>query len=166
MALEATLQMAEIKGIQKSSIHSFSCQDIHLEAALIVPEAHSGVEVLFNLRRSRLNHTTYYGSLYEFTVTSVTKSSNEDVFSDHAHGLVGLELRADGNKTVSSEIVEVQLIRYPSPSRRSRYLQESKPWKAYVCLPMVQYLYARWPPLRSHIPRNVPCENLRGGNSG
>ena len=97
MAIEATVQIAELKGVQKPSILNFEGQDVRFEAALIIPEGNSGVEVLIGLRRPRLGNSTSHYSLHEFTVTSVIQSGEGDVSTEHAHGIVGLRLQASGN---------------------------------------------------------------------
>ena len=100
MAIEVVIQTIEVKGNDASGITKFNFQDIYLETALLVPES-SSVEVLFSLRPAKLNPKIYHESLYDFTVTSVGKLDDSDVFTEHCHGQVGFEFRTT-SKLVST----------------------------------------------------------------
>jgi hypothetical protein len=96
MAFEATLQMAEYKGIPRDSITNIECQNVHITTALVVPDNGQGVETLLSLRRRRLNNHTYHESMFEFTITSVTSTKDDDTFIEHAHGLVSYDSQTHG----------------------------------------------------------------------
>ncbi|KAM3080176.1 hypothetical protein ACMFMF_003585 [Clarireedia jacksonii] len=105
MALEATLQMAELTGIPRSKITTLECQKVYITAALIIPDDSRGVEILFSLRRSRIDSHKFHQSLYEFTITSVTATKDGDIFTEHSHGLTGFYLQPkafQANAVVSS----------------------------------------------------------------
>ena len=95
MAIEAVTQMSELKGVDASQITKFNLQDVSLDAVLLVPESGS-VEVLFGLRPAKLNPKIYRESLYDFTVTSVVMINDSDVFTEHCHGRVGVEVKVIG----------------------------------------------------------------------
>lgn len=95
MAIEAIAQISELKNIDMVRITSFDLQDVHLDAALLVPES-GGVEVLFSLRPAKRNSKTYYETLYDITVTSVINTKGSDTFTEHCHGQVGLEVETTG----------------------------------------------------------------------
>ena len=94
-AIEAIAQISELKNIDMFRITSFDLQDVHLDAALLVPES-GGVEVLFNLRPAKRNSKTYYETLYDFTVTSVINTKGSDTFTEQCHGQVGLKFKTTG----------------------------------------------------------------------
>lgn len=90
MALEAATQMAEIGNVDLSKLTRYELHNLHLEAALVLPEI-GGPEVIFSLRPTRLNHKKYHPFTYDFTITSVVNSGeNRDVFTEHAHGQIAL----------------------------------------------------------------------------
>ena len=86
MAVEAAMQMTELYGTPRSNVKTCICEDVKITSALTIPEDTEGVEVLFNLRRSRLNSHAYHSNRYEFTISSVTNVNNTDIFTEHGHG--------------------------------------------------------------------------------
>ena len=91
MAIEAVTQASELKGIDVSQLSEFYLRDVHLDAALLVPE-NGAVEVLFSLRPARLNSNTYHENLYDFTITSVVTVTGSDTFTEHSRGQVGVRI--------------------------------------------------------------------------
>lgn len=96
MIIEAMTQTIEINGIDISKITNFEMEQIQLKAALIVPTDSHGIEVLVSLRPTDLDDANHYDSLYDFSITSVTSSSNYDSFTEHAHGKIGFVLGSSG----------------------------------------------------------------------
>ena len=95
MAIEAVAQTSELRDIHVSQISKFHLQDVYIDAALLVPES-GGIEVLFSLRPAKLNPKVYHESRYDFTVTSVMKTNESDVFTEHCHGQIGFEVSGSG----------------------------------------------------------------------
>ena len=95
MVVEAATQMVELKQQAASTIRRYDVRNVQLGAALIIPQS-KGVEVLFSLRPTRLNPKAYYNSLYDFTITSVVRAGENDVFTEHASGQISLLFEALG----------------------------------------------------------------------
>lgn len=94
MAIESATQMAELTGLHASQIRRIVLADVHIPSALIVPDEDRGIEVLFNLHPTNL-HSSRDRFLYEFSITSVSRPSDQDIFTQHGRGTVGLDIGDD-----------------------------------------------------------------------
>ena len=105
MAIEAITQAWEVDGKPMHEIEGFVLHDIHFETALVIPEGDRGVEVMFNLQPLTLDKTSGHKASHRWLVTSVVRSGDDDVFVDHAHGLVGIAPTAGGDICTDSFIL-------------------------------------------------------------
>lgn len=90
MAIEAITQAWEIDRKPTHDIEAFVLHDVHLKTALVVPDNDRGIEVLFNLQPLALERTRSHKTSHRWLVTSVVRSGDDDIFVEHAYGLVGI----------------------------------------------------------------------------
>jgi acyl transferase domain-containing protein len=86
MAVEAAMQIAELRGLEASQITAFELANVRIDNALIIEEDGPGTEVLFNIHSIRNNTSVPETPRWYFTITSVTRSGDTDVFTDHVTG--------------------------------------------------------------------------------
>ncbi|KAK8112196.1 uncharacterized protein PG998_008653 [Apiospora kogelbergensis] len=87
MGVEAALQAAEIHTVDTSLIRSFEFRDVLLPAALIVPDDNQGVELITSLHPEK-GFAGRSQVPWRFSVTSVMRTGEDDVFTEHCHGRV------------------------------------------------------------------------------
>lgn len=96
MIVEAVTQTLENKGVDISSVQSFDFLQVHLKFALVIPDDSRGVEIITSLRPTDYDGNTYHPSSYDFSVTSVAGSGDQDTFTEHARGKIEFTLEAKG----------------------------------------------------------------------
>lgn len=95
MGVEAALQAAEIHTVDTSLIRSFEFRDVLLPAALIVPDDDQGVELITSLHPEK-GFAGRSQVPWRFSVTSVMRTGEDDVFTEHCHGRVSYSFTSSG----------------------------------------------------------------------
>ncbi|EFR04320.1 lovastatin nonaketide synthase [Nannizzia gypsea CBS 118893] len=77
MAIEAVTQLNE-KSLNPADIHGYVLRDVRIEAALVVPDDDSGIEVMLNMRPSTQTENDPESTWQDFTVSSMVDGRVKD----------------------------------------------------------------------------------------